>query len=271
MNSEVIEPIGGKHAIEVMAIGIEWAAPMGESEMKELEATYTTSSYLQEFLPSLTPLHELALNIGIPGNFVAENRAGGFDLKQFKSNGNVAWAVSIRPGFIACNCMDYDRWASIKPTAIELLTPFLKAAIAKGQQIQAVGLQYQDVFRVNCAIGSESLATLFRQNSAFIPGHLLKQHSLWHSHQGWFSESPEQQRLLNNVNLDVLEQDSHLLVKLNGQHRVFSLSGDGKVSRVIDGEQLEEILDFLHIQNKKVLGEVLSDEILDRIGLKVDK
>ncbi|WP_301233811.1 TIGR04255 family protein [Pandoraea cepalis] len=271
MNSGTITPVGGKHAIEVMAIGVEWATPMDSNGLQGLQAAYEETATVKEFLPSLTPVQAFALNIGAPGNFVAENRSGGFDLRRFDPSGAVLWAVSVRPELIACNCIAYDRWATVKPKAMALLDPFLSVALAAGNQIKAVGLQYQDAFRVSDEVGSPALKTLFRQNSNWIPAHLLNESSLWHSHQGWFASTSDGHRTLNNVNLDVLEQDAKLLVRIHGQHRVFAVTQDGKSPYPIAMQDIEGILDVLHQQNKAVLRGILAEDVLARIGFESEQ
>ncbi len=269
MNIETITPVGGKHAIEVMAIGVEWATPLDDNALQRLEGLYRGEQSVAEFLPSITPVRSLALNLGAPDKFVAENSAGGFDLRRFASDGAVTWSVSVRRELISCNCMSYDRWATVKPKAMELLNPFLDAVLELGTQIQGVGLQYQDAFRIEDGSELGTLRRLFRPGSAWVPVHLLDQPSLWHVHQGWFSVSPDNHRTLNNVNLDVLEQESKLLAKINGQHRVFAVSGDGKNPFSLSKDELPKTLEFLHEQNKVVLAGILSDEMLRRINLEL--
>lgn len=266
VDSSIIKPAGGKHAIEVMAIGVEWATPLGDDDLQELEAVYRSTPAMAEFLPSLMPVRALVFQVGLPGSFVPEDRSGGFDIRKFDPNGSVLWALSVRPELISCNCTAYDRWATVKPRAIDLLHPFLATAMDCGRQIKAVGLQYQDAFSIEGGIDNAVLRSLFRQDSSWLPPHLLEKPSLWHSHQGWFSISPKNRRVLNNVNLDFLEQTPNHLVRINGQHRVFSMTHDGKESLPIQQGDLEQVLDFLHAQNKEVLSGILSVEMLNRIG-----
>lgn len=269
MNSGMITPVGGKHAIEVMAIGVEWTTPMDDAGLQKLQGIYAGHAGLKEFLPSLTPVQAFSFNVGAPGSFVAENRSGSFDLRRFDPSGSVLWAMSIRPELVACNCIAYDRWANVKPQAMDLLAPFLLEAFANGNEIKALGLQYQDAFRIDAQTDNVgALRPLFRADSVWIPAHLLEKSSLWHSHQGWFSNTSDNHRTLNNVNLDVLEQDDKLLVRIHGQHRVFSTTQDGKTPYVIAQEDIGETLNFLHEQNKAVLRGILSDGILERIGFE---
>ncbi|RYF48717.1 MAG: TIGR04255 family protein [Cytophagaceae bacterium] len=250
-----------------MAIGVEWDVPLNEADLQHLVDAYTNNSSMREFLPSMTPVRALVLQLSMPGGgFVPEDRIGGFDLKQFRPDGSIPWALSARPELVSCNCTDYDRWATVKPRALELLNVFVDAALRLGKNIKAVGLQYQDSFTVEGSIDKGALNSLFRKDSNWLPNHLLEKHSLWHCHQGWYSISPKERRVLNNFNLDFLEQAPNHLIKINGQHRIFSLRAAGGESSPIGLDELEQALDFLHSQNKEALRGVLCEEMLDRIG-----
>lgn len=264
---ELITPVGGKHAIEVMAIGIEWASQLDAVALHQLEAVYNASPTISSFLPVVTPVRSLVFQLGIASSAVADDQSGGFDARQVNPEGNVLWSLSIRPDFLACNCMEYDRWSNIKPQAISLLSPLLIAALNGGNKIKAIGLQYQDAFNISGSINSELLQILFREDSRMLPRHVFEMQSLWHSHQGWFSISPRNQRVLNNVNLDLIGEYPNHVVRIQGQHRVFSITSDGKESLPMWLEDIEQILNFLHAQNIDVLKGILSQSILKKIGI----
>ena len=281
MDSSKIKPAAGGHAIEVVAIGIEWVSPLNVEALTALEDLYRASPELHGFLPSFAPLRSVLLQMGAqvsaagvagvsqPG-FIPQNQPAGFDLRRFESNGSVPWVVSVRPEFISVNSTVYDRWATVKPKALELLDKFVTESVKRGQQISAIGLQYQDGFEIEGDITPEKMKSLFRGGSAWMPSHVLEESSFWHCHQGWFSKSPKGRRVLNNVNVDVVESPNGCSAKINGQHRVFSIAHNGKEAHPIFTSDIEQALDFLHSENKRVLGGLLTDEILDIINLKID-
>lgn len=265
----LIKPAGGKHAIEVMAIGIEWETQLDADGLQKLDAIYKGSPTISNFLPDVAPVRSLVFQFGATASAAPQDQSSGFDARRVNQDGNIIWSLSVRPDFLACNCMEYDRWATVKPRAMALLTPLLDAALNCGNKIKAIGLQYQDAFNINGSIDSELVRTLFRENSKLLPLHLFGIPSLWHSHQGWFSASPTNRRVLNNLNLDVLEQNSNHIVKINGQHRVFAVSPNGKNSMPIGPQDVEHILDFLHAKNKDVLRDILSESVLKQIGFEL--
>lgn len=287
VDSTRIQPVGGDHAIEVMAIGIEWAAaPLADDQLSALQAVYENEPDIKAFLPILAPMREFvfagAQHLGVPADpkqfesvpsqvlppqFIARN--GGFDLQRFDPKGAIAWALSVRPQFISVNCTAYDRWKNVKPQAIKILRPFVDAAMAKGALIGAIGLQYQDAFRLLDGPSPEATRELFRSNGYYLPMHIFEQPSLWHCHQGWFSTSPDERRVLNNVATEVSQVNGPYFARIGGQHRLFATAADGLTPRAIDAAEIDQALQFLHDENIKVINGILSDGALMAIGCTV--
>lgn len=277
-----IQPVGGTHAIEVMAIGIEWAAPLDDAQLIALQQVYEISSELKNLLPLFSPSQAIVMqgvqqiNIGnveapqaqdiknvAPPQFVA--KAAGFNLQRFGMKETPEWVASIRPEFLSCNCSAYDRWRNVKPRALAIMRPFIDAALTLGARISAVGLQYQDAFRLLDGPSPAVTKELFRTNGTLLPAHLLEQHSLWHCHQGWFSMGADGRRLLNNVATEIVNVNDMDFARIGGQHRVFAASVDGSELPIVASD-VERILDCLHEENIKVVNETLSDGALEVIG-----
>ena len=282
-----IQPVGGGHAIEVMAIGIEWVMPhLDDAQLVSLRAVYEANTDIKAFFPKLVPMQAFVFQgtnqFGVrgpdgspqlePKNLTPPQvvvRNGGFDLQNFDTEGKVAWVASIRPEFISVNCTAYDRWKKVKPRALAILQPFLDAAMAKGAKINAIGLQYQDAFRLLDGISPAVTGELFRKNGRYLPLHLFDQPSLWHCHQGWFSKAPDERRVLNNIATEVADVNGTHFARIGGQHRLFASLADGVTPKPITSREIDQILQCLHDENKKVINEILSDGALKAIGCTV--
>lgn len=283
MDSTRIQPVGGDHAIEVMAIGIEWAMPpLDDTQIASLQAVYEANTDIKAFLPTLEPVQAFVFqgvgqfgaalgenlqsepNNATPPQFIA--RKGGFDLQRFDTKGKVAWVASIRPEFISVNCTAYDRWMNVKPQALAILRPFLDAAMVKGAKVNAIGLQYQDAFRLLDGASPAATGELFRKNGKYLPMHLFEQPSFWHCHQGWFSKAPDERRVLNNVATEVADINGTHFARIGGQHRIFATSVDGLTPMPISAGEVDQILQCLHDENIGVINGILSDGALIAIG-----
>lgn len=284
MDSTRIQPVGGDHAIEVMAIAVEWVMPsLDDAQIASLQAVYEANTDIKAFLPTLAPVQAFVFHgvnqFGVnglgekgllepknitPPQFIARN--GGFDLQRFDTKGNVTWVASIRPEFISVNCTAYDRWINVKPQALAILLPFVDAAMAKGAKVNAIGLQYQDAFRLLDGASPTATGELFRKNGKYLPMHLFEQPSFWHCHQGWFSKAPDERRVLNNVATEVTDVNGTHFARIGGQHRMFATSVDGLTAMPITAREIDQILQCLHDENIEVINGILSDSALIAIG-----
>ncbi|AYY97670.1 TIGR04255 family protein [Burkholderia multivorans] len=260
-----------------MAIGIEWAVPLTETQLEELRNVYEGAPEIKEFLPQYAPVQAFSIqqvtHVGPsspPVNLLKApqvvTQAAGFDLRRFDPSGKVLWVTSARPQVLSCNCSDYDRWKNVKPKALSLLRPFVDAALKAGAQIKAIGLQYQDAFKLPGGISPEVTGQLFRRDSRWIPDHMFEEPSYWHCHQGWFSKGPDQRRVLNNITTDISDINGACFARIGGQHRVFATSFDAKSEHALVASDIDRVLDCLHDENKTVINGMLSDIALESIG-----
>jgi len=287
VDSNRIQPVGGNHAIEVMAIGVEWAAPtLDDAQLALLQKVYEENTAVKAFLPMLAPMQAFIFqgmkqfgvaspdgNVKItpqnvaPPQFITRN--GGFDLQRFDPSGKAAWVVSIRPEFISVSCFAYDRWRNVKSQALAILQAFVEAAMAEGATIAAIGLQYQDAFKLRDGASPAVSGELFRNDGKFLPTYLFEQPSFWHCHQGWFSAAPDARRILNNVATEMADVNGTHFVRIGGQHRVHAIALDGTKPIPINAGEIDAILQCLHEENIKVVNGILSDGALKAIGCTV--
>ncbi|WP_027729692.1 TIGR04255 family protein [Variovorax paradoxus] len=270
-----------------MAIAVEWVVPpLDDAQLASLHAVYQANAEIKAFLPTFAPMQAFVFQgmnpFGVAGpdgsrqldpknlpppQFIARN--GGFDLQRFDIKGNLAWVASIRPEFVSVNCTAYDRWKNVKPQVLAILRPFVDAAMAKGAKINAIGLQYQDAFRLLDGASPAVTRELFRKDGKYLPTHLFDQPSFWHCHQGWFSKGPDERRILNNIATEVAEVNGMHFARIGGQHRMFATSANGPTPMPINAEGIDEVLQCLHDENIDLINGVLSDGALKAIGCTV--
>ena len=271
-----------------MAIGVEWGMPpLDDAQISSLLAVYKANAEIRTFLPKFVPMQSFVFqgmsHVSTPGQDGSPQlesksltppqvsvRNGGFDLQQFDTKGKVTWVASIRPEFISINCTAYDRWRNVKPQALAILQPFLESAISKGAKINAIGLQYQDAFRLLDGASPTTTGELFRKNGRYLPLHMFDQPSLWHCHEGWFSKAPDERRILNNVATELNDVNGTHFARIGGQHRLFATLADGLTPKPILLEEIGQILQCLHNENKDVINGILSDSALKAIGCTVE-
>lgn len=262
-------PAAGKHAIEVMALAVEWDRKMSPEMFAAIEELYRTTDSLQRLLPRIEKVPGFSVHLGNDGVSVNADDIGGLMLSQQRDDGSQAWALSIRPDLVACSCFVYDRWASVSRQALSIMAPIVGRVLESGCLIQAIGLQYQDSFRVLSSSPPKAAERLFRKENVWLSPYVWQMDGPWHIHQGWFSGGPDGRRVSNLLNIDFVAEEQAGVVRINGQHRVQAVDFGGKGSRPLQPSDLPVALDFLHLDNKKALHHLLSENVCRQIGLTV--
>jgi uncharacterized protein (TIGR04255 family) len=266
----LVKPAAGKHAIEVMALAVEWGVPISSDVIAEIRALHAGSTRLREFLPRVELLQGLTVSIGTDGPLLGTAGAGGIQLSRHSVDGTPTWLVHVRPDLLSCSCMEYDRWETTKPKALDVLTPVIALAVAQGYPMQAVGVQYQDAFRVETNSPISAARQLFLNGTAWLSPRIWLEDGPWHIHQGWFSAGMGGRLVHNVMNVDVTTDEQGCLFRINGQHRMLAL-GHPKGANAIPilPSDVALALDSLHIENKRVLVQLLNQRVCDQIGLEV--
>lgn len=262
-----IRPSAGVHAIEVMALAVEWAKPLDGETVEDAAKIARTDEEIASFFPTERTFPGLEIRVSEDGASVEQKGVSVFDFLKTAADGRQEWALSLRPEFFSCNCTAYDRWGNVKPRAVSFLKRIAAVALSRGNVIQAVGLQYSDAFRW-AAADAEAMQELLRDDSSLLPKSIFSRKSLWHAHNGWFSVAPDKHRLLNVVNIDLIDESPDRVIKINGQHRMQAVAFDDGSPLILDIDELDSIAELLHITNKLVLQEVLSDSALQLINMK---
>ena len=261
-----VKPAAGKHAIEVMALAVEWARPLTADVIASARTLYDASPSLREFLPRSENLKGIKVLVGNDGPSVSAE-PDGLQLSQHRDDGSPTWVLQMQPTLLACSCLAYERWDSIKPQALQLLSPIIDIAVAEGFPLQAVGLQYQDAFRVETLSQLAATRRLFREASPFINSHAWNMDGPWHIHQGWFSKGLGGRMTHNLLNVDVTVEEGECLIRINGQHRLLTNEQVDSNSISIEPAEISTALDSLHNDNKMVISRLLSQSVCDQIGL----
>jgi uncharacterized protein (TIGR04255 family) len=271
MNDDlIVKPASGRHAIDVMAFGIELNKPIDAAMLERIDALHSRSEgILRSLLPDREQLAGLAITFS--NNQFQSLNASNSGLRFLKKDeaGKPLWATDVRQNIVSVSCHDYERWASALDFAMQVTNPIAELLLENGYAFSAIGLQYQDIFRVDTSDIYEATPKVFSAEQHWVPKNALKQRRPWHVHQGWFSVDAHNRRILNLLSVDVL-LDSALkaVYRIIGQHRLLGFADDGitPVSLVIS--DLEPGWAALHQANKGVLLDLLTEEVSERIGLR---
>jgi hypothetical protein len=141
--------------------------------------------------------------------------------------------------------------------------------ILADKAINAIALQYTDSFTWKDDPELLDLSQVFRPGSRYIPANAFDQPGAWHSHHGYVEggSHPAEKERLNNINVNVSDVAGERTIQITTVHRAV-LDKPLRASNNKYLELIESLQNKLHIDNKDILAQVLSDAVAQKIKLK---
>ncbi|MAZ09296.1 MULTISPECIES: TIGR04255 family protein [unclassified Limnobacter] len=262
-----IEPIRGRHAIETSVFAFE----LMEVSEDKIDAFVTKVSEVCNPSTGFTvvnPLNEVEFKVE-NGKSNIRHRQIGREFVKPSESGGVDWVISVGAKIVSCTCFVYDRWAPVKEFSFSYLERILQSAKTLDVGVNAIALEYQDVFNVRTGDPREATHSLFNLSSSYLPTNLKNFDGLWHVNQGWFQRFDDCHTVLNILNINTQQANDVITARIHGVHRIT----DNNVLKGVAGFQLDvlsnmnEWFDSLHQQNKETLRNLLSSEATESISL----
>ena len=121
--------------------------------------------------------------------------------------------------------------------------------------------------------GNYDVRNLLNLECEHIPPAIVNYGCAWHLHQAWFKnrETPIPGRTLERMHVSASERINSWMVKFENLNRYDVLDSNILLRMALSGNnsQTENIFEFLHDMNKKILRKFLTDQISQRIELNV--
>lgn len=278
MSLEQLQPFAGQHAIQSSTFAMDFATELDVSEVSTLRASATgLKGDFPDIKDQRRTTFSVAMFAGQSTAPAATHDVGGFILNRPSPASTPAQPTSLRTISVTrenliATVFDYTRWDRFKAD-IDRYMNILLAPINSHKGISSIGLQIVDVFNWRGDPGDLVLSEVFRDGSRYLaPNSLTKEALLWHSHHGFLSEqnAPLGFQQLDNINVSRnVQNGTHQIQILTSHKATFSKP----IYKFIDvnRENLTRILDQLHLKNKYMLSETLSDPMLAKIGLNATK
>jgi uncharacterized protein (TIGR04255 family) len=265
-------PFAGKNAIIEMAVGIQFQAQFDSITGENLEAV--KRDFAGDF-PKFEPVQQFVLNVG--GSFPfpsppSSPGSSGFVLTRIKPDTSPARILRVMGNTISIHFMEYDSWKQTKALAISYFNRCLNLiGVFERNAAVAVFMRYIDRFTFDGDPQAANAKLLFQEDSKFLPPVIFESGSLWHSNSGWYDSLIDEIKALNNLSVVGVTQPT---TSVTVDHTsVLSLSKPCNSSiELFEGSQnqctLLDILDKQHLANTVILKNLLSETMLDTIGLK---
>ncbi|MQM30984.1 MAG: hypothetical protein CRU78_10855 [Candidatus Accumulibacter phosphatis] len=273
MSLEHLFPFAGDHAIQSAVVVVEWAAPGGSGHL--------AADHLQEMQRVAVPkLDELGLGTSeilnvfelqmVPGKAASHSSqvVGGFKASRPLPTGGEARSVMLTRENCIIQIDDYTRWAQAKNDIREYLNVLLPL-VGKTVPILHLTLQFNDVFLWKAPSHELIMTEVFKQDTTWLPPHVFSVQNLWHSHHGYFCDqvTPCNLRQLNNVNVSRAMVNNIESVQALVAHRASFANPIWVKQPLSDDDSISQVLDRFHDDNKKILTDLFSDDVLRSINL----
>jgi uncharacterized protein (TIGR04255 family) len=254
------DPILPNHAIERSAITLTFSEALPDKlfqrEMEKYSAAIRKAGLSKSVRPSIGFVVDIKT-----GNVARED---GAKAPYLFSSADEGTQFTVMPNSVVWVTTAYSRWrpflSQFLSVAAEVLSLFFD-----NLELKTVKIECWDRFNWFGNWEEIDYTKLFREGSSYIVPKAIGSEKEWHSHTGWFSYGGAQVRQLTNINIDVVE----LVSTVDGEKRpsvgIYTMMQDELSGS--EGVVLHDRLDNLHLGLKRVFGDIVSDEIKNRVGL----
>lgn len=275
MSLSYLQPYAGVHAVQQATFLLPWAPlQVGEranssEQLVEGLAAALASAGLSEVKP--VEMMQLMFKPGeAPLNSNSKPSRFGYEGHRIGSNGttpSLQVSATVHEGLVI-HVLEYTRWADAFEQVRQLLRKVLPVA-SKVTPVLRAGLQVLDSFTWNGPIDQLPVASVFRKPSAWLPEHAFACRSFWHAHHGYFEKAklPRCDRQLNNINVSVQGAVDRPLVQAALMHMMELGSGGWWMRDDSEYEAMDAVFLHLHAENKAAIGQLFSDELVERVKL----
>lgn len=251
-----INPVKAVHSVGLCALIVRFVGKLTKQNLENIEKISSIS------VPN-TKEHRVPAVKDKPLEFIFESLDSKTSL----------WEVYIYKDAITISCHEYTRWENFYKISEHILTKIFSSIPKK--HLWGISLGVLDVFEV-ISEKSFSLQNLFKEDSEFItrafinselsPARSLCSFSNLYKGDHW-------EEYLNRISISA-ETNEESSFKFVIDHLSTIYSNKKMLAQDFYAKSTREIEDaiyFLHDENKKIIKSLLTDSVLERIGLKEKK
>lgn len=187
----------------------------------------------------------------------------GFKMIEFV-DGSTANIIQLLPqsrkSLLTYNTIRYSNWTSFITTALERVR--ILSTVDESLMLESIGVMFIDEFFVDSNdkyIPSE----LFNSKSENLPKNIFLSDLVDYSLNTHHSLSNK--NYIENISIRVFNQDSRKIIRITGNTMMFV--NPMLFTQALSSHDLRSYFDFGHDENKDILRDILSPEIIKLIGL----
>lgn len=268
-------PINGAHSIVEVVFFVQFNPLFSQATIKKL---ISVEHDLKDDLPKSNPLKRVTFQLGQEKQSSAfqDELIVGIELQSIRKDGSLDWMLRTTEDTISIHCLDYTRWDDVWGQAEGYLKKVFGYIEGSDSFISSIGLKCIDRFLYEGDLDYSDLSELFRPETPHLVKTVFTCGLLWHCHSGWFDNLNNSQ-CLNQLNIDanfINIRGNKVLAVTVDHNAIAFMENDETPSTVLEqnGNQmtvLSEIMKALHLKNKHLLIELLSEQMTNRINLSL--
>lgn len=269
------DPLHAAHAIEQVALVVQFNRPMVDEELAAVRVVMLT---LQSELPAVQQLRALnfALINGNASVAPAEVDAG-LSLSRIGPNGSVEKELKLERQSITYRCTTYTRWAEISAECLKYFSTVFPP-LSDGIHISSLGLTFVDKFIWSGNPLDAKPRSLLSEESPFLGKYVFDLKDMWHLHTGAFLKPSDETKRLLNINIDCGDElydgvpkrvvgISTVINDLFNQHGFTPSTRQARTSLEFVSDRMNQLHEVL----KDVFAQLINAEMKVRTGLLTKK
>ena len=202
-----------------------------------------------------------------------EDAITGFEMNGYE-NGKKRWIIQAKPTHpyysISIHCLLYKGWNDYKETLLEILKKI--SILRKGIFTRALSLIYVDQF--NWLEEEFPNASLIFKDSRFLPKSIFDSNKPWQfgleiNNERTYKEKHTLQ-YLNKIETFIRKVDEANYNIGLIHNTVCEIKEMETIENLLNQKAFTEHLEFAHDNNKKIIKSILKDEVLAKMGLKIN-
>lgn len=269
------DPIHEAHSIEQVAFTVQFDRPLEDALFAEV---LTAATPFKNDLPGQEEIQRYAVAFGIQGaRAPVPTSSGGLPIgRQFRRvgpDGSIENELRLERESLMFRTLLYSRWSDTWSRAkqyLDVVTPIFLRQVG----IASVSLNFVDKFSWRGNLEDFTPSLLLRVGSNYLCPHIFEAKDLWHSHTGAFIKIDGNTKRLLNINVDSLDEqlpDGPRRVVMATTVLTDLLNQPGYEPLVVAEADAVSFIDnhmqSLHAESKKVLANIINDTMSKRIAL----
>ena len=274
MNIDSLYPIAGNHAIQSVVAVVSWGSQDGINNWNADAIQNLQTALAPIFRDLQLPHQESLMHVAIQyaagfSNPQTVQGVGGFKFtRQSKGSINVLRSVVFTKEQLVIEISDYTRWADFIFDTNKYIESVFKS-LPERVSIKGVTLQFNDVFLWKASPEKLVLSDIFQADTNWLPKNIFTESGFWHSHHGYITDStdPFNLKKIDNINVSRSERDGNHIIQILTAHQSEFKNPIWIDPSCVVIKDFDLIFQKSHIDNKKILKQLLSDAVQKKISL----